>query len=670
MTKSSSNNDPYSRAIQIIEALPTSQRLTDTLIPRGNALTSFSSTSTSPRCALAHPLMAVGTGPDDDVLNGVPLSYNEFIKHMKGAGTSPISYKEECCFYLLWICKFLACTSSIRVINYYLPIARCLANGVPVDMSSFLLGELYRAMFLLSTEPKQSHGGLALAHPNDFQQFSSQGFFKGDAAWGACLQLRDLVVIRSTNAGVEAYCPSLVARQFGLVQLLHDAAFKKAKEGVQSQAPLLILLAPSEQGTRTSTKRKSPEVEEVDLAVSPKGAKLFGKRLIKAVAKMSTAKKAKVVEVVPDFSIIEVEPLDEELDDTTTLSNLMRKVDEQKQVLSGIIEAQEAFKAEDRIIAQKFKEAKKLAAAFQAKAQVEDAERKDLEAEEEKKKQADKVEEERIAEIVRRLKIKKKEKAQADKKRQQELERKKKEGEEKKKQEEEQKKKEKKREVEAAKKKAEQVVQPAIKVRTSIEAATSSIEAATPWLAPHMLEGLGDIDKLFEDVSLTLQQCQTPTKTSSTSISLEPSRDQLQAVISQLKELLQKPVGLVLLDANLVDQFQQVTRFLTTHSSILSEGGRALLGLFVQNLESTTSKLQAAQEKRNRATSQEVDHKQRVSKLQAHQLDLQTKASELKSIDQKVKSLEFELKLWKSKCTQKCLELQTVHAEAKGWFEG
>jgi hypothetical protein len=52
MAKSSSNNDPYSRAIQIIEALPASQRLTDTLIPRGNALTSSSSTSTSPRCIL------------------------------------------------------------------------------------------------------------------------------------------------------------------------------------------------------------------------------------------------------------------------------------------------------------------------------------------------------------------------------------------------------------------------------------------------------------------------------------------------------------------------------------------------------------------------------------------------------------------------------------------
>jgi hypothetical protein len=46
--------------------------------------------------ALAHPLMAVGTSPDDDILHGVPLSYNEFIKHVKGVGASPVSYKEEC----------------------------------------------------------------------------------------------------------------------------------------------------------------------------------------------------------------------------------------------------------------------------------------------------------------------------------------------------------------------------------------------------------------------------------------------------------------------------------------------------------------------------------------------------------------------------------------------
>jgi hypothetical protein len=238
--------------------------------------------------ALAHPSMAVGTGPDDDILNGLSLNYNDFIKEMKGSGTSLVTYKEECCFYLFWICKFLACTSSKRVINYYLPIAQCLANGTHVDLSSFLLGELYLSLFLLSTEPKQSHGepvwliqmwaysyfpsiapelhltiepwsyGEAWMHARypkevpsyptcfrlfsdssrrrspeefmlfeaktygskDFHQFSSQGFFKGDAAWGVCLQLRDLVVIRSSNANVEAYYPSLVARQFGLVQLL------------------------------------------------------------------------------------------------------------------------------------------------------------------------------------------------------------------------------------------------------------------------------------------------------------------------------------------------------------------------------------------------------------------------------------------------------------------
>ena len=123
--------------------------------------------------------------------------------------------------------------------------------------------------------------------------------------------------------------------------LLQDAAFKKVKESLQFQAPLLRLLAPSEQGTHTSTKRKTPEVEKVDLAVSPKGAKPSDKRLIKTVAKKSTAKKAKIVEVVFDSSIIEAESLEDELDDAATLSNLVRKIDEHKQILSGVIEAED-----------------------------------------------------------------------------------------------------------------------------------------------------------------------------------------------------------------------------------------------------------------------------------------------------------------------------------------
>ena len=50
-----------------------------------------------------------------------------------------------------------------------------------------------------------------------------------------------------------------------------------------------------------------------------------------------------------------------------------------------------------------------------------------------------------------------------------------------------------------------------------------------------MLEGLGDIEKLLEDVSLTFQQCQTPIKTSCILTPLEPTNDQLQAGIDQLK---------------------------------------------------------------------------------------------------------------------------------------
>uniref|UniRef100_A0A2N9EGB3 Uncharacterized protein n=1 Tax=Fagus sylvatica TaxID=28930 RepID=A0A2N9EGB3_FAGSY len=122
-----------------------------------------------------------------------------------------------------------------------------------------------------------------------------------------------------------------------------------------------------------------------------------------------------------------------------------------------------------------------------------------------------------------------------------------------------------------------EVKQQGIEAMALIEVVISSVEATTHMgSAQPMLEGLGDIDKLLENVSLTLQQCQTPTKTSSTITTLKPTQEQLQV-----------------------------------------------------NIDGTISNLQAAQEKRNQATSQEAEHEQRVSRLHAHQLDLQAKASEL-----------------------------------------
>ncbi len=294
-----------------------------------------------------------------------------------------------------------------------------------------------------------------------------------------------------------------------------------------------MLPAPSEQRVRTSTKHKSSEVEkEIESTVSPKGAKTSRKKLIKTAAKKPSAKRVKAIEVIPDPPILEVEPLDKDLEDATTLSELTRKVDDQKQVLSGLIEAQEALEAEDQALAKKYKEAKKfaklaaslqaktqaddatkLAATFKAKSEAEEAERRRLEAEEEKKRQADKAEEERVAEITKRLEVTKK--AQIEQKRQQELEMRRKEKEEKKQKE--QKKEEKNIEIEVTEESMvgqiasreenltktavvapvvsmQSVVKPAVKVKPLIEATVPSIEVVAPLVSmflPRLLSFLG-----------------------------------------------------------------------------------------------------------------------------------------------------------------------------------
>ena len=52
MVKSFTNDDLCDRAIQIIKALPANQNIRGVLIPLESKRSSFSSTSTSPRCGL------------------------------------------------------------------------------------------------------------------------------------------------------------------------------------------------------------------------------------------------------------------------------------------------------------------------------------------------------------------------------------------------------------------------------------------------------------------------------------------------------------------------------------------------------------------------------------------------------------------------------------------
>jgi hypothetical protein len=68
----------------------------------------------------------------------------------------------------------------------------------------------------------------------------------------------------------------------------------------------------------------------------------------------------------------------EELDDASTLSTLMKNVSQQRQVLGGIIKAQQALEAEDRQISQEHKEAMQFVATVEAKNKSEETERKRL----------------------------------------------------------------------------------------------------------------------------------------------------------------------------------------------------------------------------------------------------------------------------------------------------
>ena len=91
--------------------------------------------------------------------NHSALGYTQFMqKHMKIFG-DVINFEEETCFYLFWLCKFLINSPSKRIITYYLPIAIALANKHKLALTPFFLSSVYRSMFLITTEPKDSIGG-------------------------------------------------------------------------------------------------------------------------------------------------------------------------------------------------------------------------------------------------------------------------------------------------------------------------------------------------------------------------------------------------------------------------------------------------------------------------------------------------------------------------------
>jgi hypothetical protein len=136
----------------------------------------------------------------------------------------------------------------------------------------------------------QSLQQISLSRKRIIGDSSSQKLATTEVSSDPLINLIDIVIDRvvAHHAGLAEVAFDLRNQLMRCCQanLLQDVAFEKAKESVQSQTPLFMLPAPLKQGVRTSTKHKSPEVEEeVDPTASPKGAKPSGRKLIKTTAK-------------------------------------------------------------------------------------------------------------------------------------------------------------------------------------------------------------------------------------------------------------------------------------------------------------------------------------------------------------------------------------------------
>jgi hypothetical protein len=78
--------------------------------------------------------------------NGSALGYTRFMQKHKKHFDEAITFEEETCFYLFWLCKFLINSPSKRIVTYYLPIAIALANKHKLALAPFFLVSVYRSV--------------------------------------------------------------------------------------------------------------------------------------------------------------------------------------------------------------------------------------------------------------------------------------------------------------------------------------------------------------------------------------------------------------------------------------------------------------------------------------------------------------------------------------------
>lgn len=84
--------------------------------------------------------------PDLMVSFSVPSSnssYSDFVA-IKNKREDPVTDREFCSFILYWLCKFLFCTFSQKIMPKFVPLAKALASKKRIALAPYVLGYIYR----------------------------------------------------------------------------------------------------------------------------------------------------------------------------------------------------------------------------------------------------------------------------------------------------------------------------------------------------------------------------------------------------------------------------------------------------------------------------------------------------------------------------------------------
>nr|CAD1842068.1 unnamed protein product [Ananas comosus var. bracteatus] len=73
------------------------------------------------------------------------LAFTSFIDRFNGK-EGPVSDQEHVAFLLYWICRYLVCTKSLKIVKEFLKLSICLAEGQFIALGPFVLSQLYRSL--------------------------------------------------------------------------------------------------------------------------------------------------------------------------------------------------------------------------------------------------------------------------------------------------------------------------------------------------------------------------------------------------------------------------------------------------------------------------------------------------------------------------------------------